>query len=139
MKTILFLDGSKFKTKVVQNFIESNFDKEEISFLATSKLSMTSSLASSTLDIVIIGDNIDITNISKSPQGYYTPHFIYNYITAVLGYAPKCCLFSNNHDYTLFESTADKLYETCKANYIPYINNLEDDAFTELFDFINAN
>lgn len=139
MKTILFLDGSKFKTKAVEKFIESNFTKEEVTFLSTSKISMLSSITTSTLDLVIIGDNIDITSISKYPQGYYTPHFIYNYIAAVLDYSPKCCLFSNNHDYTLFGTTDDKLHENCKSNNIPYINNLDDDAFSELFDFINTN
>ena len=139
MKTVLFLDGSRFKHKIVENFIDERFPAKELDLVKSYYLpSILCRKEIIKFDGIIIGDNIDIADISAAKPSYRAPHLTRDFIISMLGYTPKFCLFTNVIDYTRFALPESEFCEICNVQNLPYINNLENDAFDKLYEFIKS-
>lgn len=139
MKRIKFLCGNRFTQKTVYQFIKENFPESEVDFYSNSLLSSIHyPRHPKYYDCIIIGDNIDTSDTPLRSQGYFSPIFLRDYIIARLGYAPKICLFSNPSDYPNVPINEEIFTRDFAKENLHYINNLQDDAFTKLYDFIKS-
>lgn len=143
MKRVKYFCGNYFTKKTVDNFIKENFFECELEFSISTLLCTVYSdnlhLPKNFYDSIIIGDHIKLSDTPLDKPGYFSPIVLRDFIVAGLGYSPRICFFSNPYDYIgappFTEEHFSKDFE--KSN-LYYINNLEDDAFAKLYDFINS-
>ena len=143
MKRVLYLCGNYFAEKTVDNFIKENFFECELTYLVSRWLSDINvyrhNFPKDFFSGIIIGDRIHLSDTVFDKPGYFSPIVLRDFIIARLEYSPKICFFSNPYDYIgappITNGYFSKDFE--KSN-LYYINNLEDDAFTKLYDFINS-